>query len=81
MRLMWLLPIFRAWYLTTREKYEIYHSYSTVTCIVEAIRRAQWALLRIENENVNNFEKYRNVLRIPEFKDIIEDIDNKKEKQ
>jgi septin family protein len=67
--------------MTTREKYEIYHSYSTVTCIVEAIRRAQWALLRIENENVNNFEKYRNVLRIPEFKDIIEDIDNKKEKQ
>ena len=39
--------------------------------VIEAIRRAQWALIRIENENVNNFERYRNVLQIPEFKDIV----------
>jgi hypothetical protein len=39
--------------------------------IIEAIRRTQWALIRIENENVNNFERYRNVLQIPEFKDMV----------
>jgi len=39
--------------------------------VIEAIRRTQWALIRIENENVNNFERYRNVLQIPEFKDMV----------
>ena len=39
--------------------------------VIEAVRRAQWALIRIENENVNNFERYRNVLQIPEFKDMV----------
>ncbi len=28
----------------------------------EAIRRAQWSLIRVENENNNNFEKYRTIL-------------------
>ena len=42
-----------------------------VLALVEGFRRAQWALIRIENENVNNFERYRNVLQIPEYKEII----------
>lgn len=42
-----------------------------VYALVEGFRRAQWALIRIENENVNNFERYRNVLQIPEYKEII----------
>lgn len=37
--------------------------------VVEGFRRAQWSLIRIENENVNNFERYRNILQIPTFKD------------
>lgn len=41
----------------------------TISTIVEAFRRAQWSLIRIENENVNNFERYRNILQIPAFKD------------
>lgn len=44
---------------------------------IEAMRRTQWALLRIENENVNNFEKYRNVLQIPEFKDMVYSSESK----
>ena len=35
--------------------------------LFEILRRAQWSLLRIENENVNNFERYRNILQIPDF--------------
>eukprot|EP00347_Sterkiella_histriomuscorum_P004047 403361947 len=37
--------------------------------VAEGFRRAQWSLIRIENENVNNFEKYRNILQIPPFQD------------
>ena len=41
------------------------------------MRRFQWALIRIENENVNNFERYRNILTIPSFKDEEEDSEQK----
>lgn len=33
----------------------------------------QWTLLRVENENVNNFERYRNILYIPSFKEEYEE--------
>jgi len=35
--------------------------------ILEVYRRIQWAFFRIENENISNFEKYRNILAIPEL--------------
>jgi septin family protein len=69
MRFMWLLPMFKAWYKGT--SFELSQSDATILALVEALRRAQWALIRIENENVNNFERYRNVLQIPEFKDMV----------
>ena len=31
-----------------------------------------WTLMRMENENVNNFEQYRNVLQIPAIKEDYE---------
>jgi hypothetical protein len=37
--------------------------------ILEIMRRTQWSLYRIENENTNNPEKYRAVLEIPELHD------------
>ena len=40
------------------------------------VRRTQWALLRVENENLNNFEKYRNILHIPELNDEILEEEN-----
>ena len=33
--------------------------------VLEVWRRIQWAFFRIENENISNFEKYRNILAIP----------------
>ena len=35
--------------------------------ILEAYRRIQWCVFRIENENTNNPEKYRTILAIPEL--------------
>ena len=50
-----------------------------VQCLVEGCRRAQWALIRIENENVNNFERYRTILQIPAFKEDSDDEGKKDE--
>ena len=45
--------------------------------ILEAARTTIWATLRVENEQVNNYEKYRNVLEIPSLNDL--DEANKKD--
>lgn len=47
--------------------------FGTLIGILELYRRWIWSLLRIENEQVNNFEKYRHVQDIPEVNDYIED--------
>jgi hypothetical protein len=41
--------------------------------VLELLRRWQWSLLRIENEQINNYEKYRNVVEIPEVNEWSED--------
>lgn len=38
-------------------------------CVAEGFRRAQWSIIRLENEQTNNFEKYRTFLEIPAVKD------------
>jgi hypothetical protein len=60
MRLMWIIPLFRYWYRNSHFGFDQWDV--TLMMIVEALRRTQWALIRIENENVNNFERYRYVL-------------------
>lgn len=47
--------------------------YGTLIAILELYRRWFWSLLRIENEQVHNLEKYRNVHDIPEVNDHVED--------
>ena len=44
-----------------------------VLTIAEGFRRAQWSLIRLENEQLNNFEKYRTILEIPAVKEDEED--------
>lgn len=36
-----------------------------ISMILEAYRRTQWAILRVENESIHNFEGYRVFLEIP----------------
>jgi hypothetical protein len=77
MRLTWVIPYFNKslpmWLLDHQADQYFLLS-------VEVLRRAQWALLRLENENCNNFEQYRNVLQIPEFDDDIAVINYKAKK-
>ena len=75
MRLMWVVSLFNSmypvWFIQSQTNI-------LILSIIEGMRRAQWALIRIENEEVNNFELYRNVLQIPEFEeDIVKTNDTK----
>jgi hypothetical protein len=36
-----------------------------ITIMAECFRRAQWSLIRVENEQNNNFEQYRTIPIIP----------------
>ena len=36
--------------------------------MIEAVRRTQWSILRVENEFFNNFEQYRDIIIIPPIK-------------
>jgi hypothetical protein len=47
-----------------------------ISIVLEIFRRAQWSLLRVENEQNNNFEQYRTIPIIPP---IVENEDESKE--
>ena len=64
LRLTWLIPIFLAPYSFVWLKSI---GYGTLMGLLELWRRWTWSLLRIENEQVNNLERYRVVLDIPDI--------------
>ena len=73
LRFVW---IFAIWLYGS--KTDVYNRMQGTTAILitcEAFRRSQWALLRIENEQCNNFEQYRTIPIIPP---IIETDEKKK---
>jgi len=45
-------------------------TFGTLIGLGELYRRWQWSLIRIENEQVNNLERYRHILDIPEITDV-----------
>ena len=47
-----------------------------ISIVLEIFRRAQWSLLRVENEQNNNFEQYRTIPIIPP---IVENEDETKD--
>ena len=70
LRFAWVLPLFSVfmpgWVISTQ-------LLIVILCLGELFRRAQWAIIRLENEQVNNFEKYRTFLEIPSVKDDEDD--------
>ncbi len=74
--------ILRFFWLLTLMPNEFFNQYFTnaqwwilIASVGEGIRRAQWSLIRVENENNNNFEKYRTILQIPNVKEDGEEDD------
>ena len=41
--------------------------YATLLGCAELLRRWIWSIIRIENEQVSNLEKYRHILEVPEL--------------
>jgi len=65
LRFTWVLTLFTNSFLYTVQVYN--HLFLFFLGLAEAYRRTQWSLFRVENENVNNFEKYRAFLEIPQL--------------
>ena len=76
MRFYWVLAI---WHFTFHDDNEFVMNYFEVfpfmSLMIEAIRRTQWALIRVENEFFNNFEAYRTIPNIPDLLAMTEKID------
>ena len=70
LRCTWLIPAF-----INVSGYPILTTigWGTLIGFAELYRRWFWAILRIENEQINNFEKYRYIQDIPEVNDYVED--------
>jgi len=64
LRFFWTLP-FIPLFLQVPNWLVATQSLLIVVTIGEGFRRAQWSLIRLENEQVNNLEKYRTILEIP----------------
>eukprot|EP00826_Nyctotherus_ovalis_P020850 TRINITY_DN1661_c0_g1_i4.p1 TRINITY_DN1661_c0_g1~~TRINITY_DN1661_c0_g1_i4.p1 ORF type:complete len:407 (+),score=83.12 TRINITY_DN1661_c0_g1_i4:871-2091(+) len=65
LRFTWVLTLFTGSFLYTTQ--ECNHLLLLFLGLAETYRRTQWSLFRVENENVNNFEKYRAFLEIPQL--------------
>ena len=65
LRFWWILPLFN---FMQGNKGNLYHDLKImlgINILLECYRRAQWALIRVENEQNNNFEQYRTIPIIP----------------
>ena len=57
-------------YLTRRESQEALIFFLG---IADLFRRAQWCLIRLENEQIHNIDSYRTILAIPAVKEVVDD--------
>ena len=76
LRFWWIAALF-AW--THGEKGLFFHDFKLLAGIAifaEAFRRGQWCLIRVENEQNNNFEDYRNIMIIPPIAEAQEENEN-----
>lgn len=74
LRFAWILSLIpQSVFSVTFQEFQILFF---IQSVLEIYRRAQWSLFRVENENVNNFEKYRVILDIPEL--LEDDVDKSK---
>ena len=65
LRFVWVVPLV----MVSSEEYCWFKSFecATILALAELFRRWQWALLRIENEEISNPERYRHIFLIPEI--------------
>jgi hypothetical protein len=71
LRFAWILPIVDQmyWHSLLGETLMQMEVLFFFLALAELYRRAQWSLFRVENENINNYEKYRTIHEIPKVID------------
>jgi hypothetical protein len=67
MRFIWTLTLIPE--VTQSFSFANYQVMIFALSLIEGFRRSQWALLRVENENIHNFEKFRTFLEVPEVQE------------
>ena len=81
-RFYWIIGVFH--YEYTNDDSDLINKLSLMAMIslmLEAVRRTQWALIRVENEFYNNYENYRTISQIPDLMGKIEKIDPERVKK
>ena len=63
LRFVWILGFFPSYWWP--DSFKSVQGLTFTLALLEIYRRAQWSLFRLENEHINNYEKYRTVLEIP----------------
>lgn len=73
LRFWWVISIFPYPFTTpVGEFVKDWQVLSFLSMLAEIVRRTQWALIRVENEFFNNFEKYRTIQIIPRLMDEVQ---------
>lgn len=63
LRFFWIVPLFRLG--QPDSAFNNFQILSFISIFLEVFRRAQWSLIRVENEQNNNLEAYRTIPIIP----------------
>lgn len=71
LRFFWIVPIFRLG--SPDSAFNTFQIMTFISIFLELFRRAQWSLIRVENEQNNNLEAYRTIPIIPP---IVENEEN-----
>jgi len=68
----WVLPMIHIKYFDNTANLGLFgycHPLILSLMIIEGVRRWVWAIIRVENESLNNFEEYRSINTIPPIKE------------
>lgn len=76
LRHTWILSMLNSLYVK-----DAFFDNSIIEFVITSLkltRRLVWGILRVENENIYNFESYRNILEIPRMQDEEEIIEQQR---
>jgi len=65
LRFSWIFTLLPIWWFT--KTFTDVQAMVLLLTFAEVFRRTLWSFFRVENENINNYEKYRVILEIPKL--------------
>ena len=68
-RHFWVVPMIVPHLVKSETQLSYFQPMLFFSMIVEMVRRSLWAVIRVENESINNFEEYRSINTIPPIKE------------